>query len=63
MSKLFALGGQSIGASFLALVLQVNIQNWFPLGLTALEHQAKVGSTFVNQPQQSHNITAPHWIN
>ena len=32
MSQLFALGGQNIGAS--ASVLSVNIQGWFPLGLT-----------------------------
>ena len=32
MSQLFASGGQSIGAS--ASVLPVNIQDWFPLGLT-----------------------------
>ena len=32
MSWLFASGGQSIGAS--ASVLSVNIQGWFPLGLT-----------------------------
>ena len=31
MSQLFASGGQSIGAS--ALVLPMNIQGWFPLGL------------------------------
>ena len=34
MSWLFAWGGQSTGAS--ASVLQVNIQGWFPLGLTGL---------------------------
>ena len=34
MSQLFASGGQSIGAS--ALVLPMNIQGWFPLGLTGL---------------------------
>ena len=34
MSRLFASGGQSIGASALALVLLKNIQGWFPLGLT-----------------------------
>ena len=33
-SRIFALGGQSIGASASALVLPVNIQDWFPLGLT-----------------------------
>ena len=36
MSQLFASGGQSIGASASAPVLPVNIQGWFPLGLTAL---------------------------
>ena len=34
MSWLFASGGQSIGAS--SSVLPVNIQGWFPLGLTGL---------------------------
>ena len=34
MSQLFASGGQSIGAS--ASVLPMNIQGWFPLGLTGL---------------------------
>ena len=34
MSQLFASGGQSIGASPLASVLPMNIQDWFPLGLT-----------------------------
>ena len=34
MSRLFASGGQSIGAS--ASVLPMNIQGWFPLGLTGL---------------------------
>ena len=36
MSRLFASGGQSIGASASASVLSVNIQGWFPLGLTGL---------------------------
>ena len=31
---LFALDGQSIGASPSAIVLPMNIQDWFPLGLT-----------------------------
>ena len=31
---LFTSGGQSIGASASALILPVNIQGWFPLGLT-----------------------------
>ena len=36
VSQLFASGGQIIGASALASVLPVNIQGWFPLGLTGL---------------------------
>ena len=35
-SALRTSGGQSIGASALASVLQMNIQDWFPLGLTGL---------------------------
>ena len=34
MSRFFTSGGQSIGASALASVLPVNIQDWFPLGWT-----------------------------
>ena len=34
LSQLFASGGRGIGAS--ALVLPMNIQYWFPLGLTGL---------------------------
>ena len=36
MSGLFISGGQSIGASVLASVLPMNIQGWFPFGLTGL---------------------------
>ena len=36
MSWLFASSGQSIGASASASVLPMNIQGWFPLGLTGL---------------------------
>ena len=36
MSQLFASGGQSSGASAPASVLPINIQGWFPLGLTGL---------------------------
>ena len=36
MNWLFASGGQSIGASASASVLPMNIQGWFPLGLTGL---------------------------
>ena len=36
MSRLFTSGGQSIGASASVLVLPMNIQSWFSLGLTSL---------------------------
>ena len=36
MSQFFASGGQSIGAAASASVLPMNIQDWFPLGLTGL---------------------------
>ena len=36
MSQLFSSGGQSIGTSVSASVLPMNIQGWFPLGLTGL---------------------------
>ena len=36
MSQLFTSGGQSTGASASASVLPMNIQGWFPLGVTGL---------------------------
>ena len=36
ISQFFASGGQSIGFSASASVLPMNIQDWFPLGLTGL---------------------------
>ena len=36
VSQFFTSGGQSIGASDSAWILPVNIQGWFPLGLTDL---------------------------
>ena len=36
MSQLFTLGGQSIGPLASASILPINIQSWFPLGLTGL---------------------------
>ena len=41
VSWLFTSGGQSIGASAAASVLPMNIQCWFPLGLTGLILQSK----------------------
>ena len=36
MSQYFASGGQSIGVSASASVIPMNIEDWFPLGLTGL---------------------------
>ena len=36
VSLFFASGGQSIGASALALIFPMNFHGWFPLGLTGL---------------------------
>ena len=36
MSQFFTSGGQTIGVSASATVLPMNIQEWFPLGLTGL---------------------------
>ena len=36
MSQFFASGGRSVGASASTSVLPINIQDWFPLGLTGL---------------------------
>ena len=50
MSQLFVSGGQSIGVSASASVL-MNIQDWFPLGLTGLiSLQSKGLSKFYQFP-------------
>ena len=41
MSQFFTSGGQTIGVSALASVLPMNIQDWFPVGLTGLILQSK----------------------
>ena len=61
MSCLFASGGQSIGASASASaqVLSVNIQDWFPLGLTGLiSLQAKGLSVFSRTTVQKHQFSS-----
>ena len=47
MSQLSASDGQSIGVSALAIVLPVNIQNLFPLGLTGLISLVSKGLSYV----------------
>ena len=46
MSQFFASGGQSIGASASASVLPMNIQGWFPLGLTGFISLLELKETF-----------------
>ena len=61
VSQFFTSGGQSIGVSVSASVLPMNIQDWFPLGLTGLislqsEGLSKVfSSTTVQQYSVSYN--------
>ena len=43
MSQLFVSGGQSIRASTSASLLPMNIQGWFPLGLTGLTSLQSTG--------------------
>ena len=56
VSQLFTSGGQSVGASASASVLPMNIQDWFPLGLTGLiSFQSKALSrVFSNTTVQKH---------
>ena len=56
VSRLFASGGQSTGAS--ASVLPVNIQGWFPLGLTGwISLQSKgLSRVFSNTTVQKHQF-------
>ena len=56
--SIFASGDQNIGVSALALVLPVNIQEWFPLGLTALiSLQSKgLSRVFSNTTVQKHQF-------
>ena len=57
-SQLFASGGQSIRVSALASVLPMNIQDWFPLGLTIwLSLQSKgLSRVFSNTTVQKHQF-------
>ena len=41
MSRFIVSGGQSIGASALASVFLMNIQGWFPLGLTGFPYGSR----------------------
>ena len=57
MSQLFTAGSQSIGASALALVLPVNINGWFPLGLAGLIlHSKGLSRVFSSTTVWSHQF-------
>ena len=58
MSQFFTSGGQSIGVSASASVLPVNIQDWFPLGLTSwISLQSKgLSRIFSNTTVQKHQF-------
>ena len=58
MSQFFSSGGQSIGVSASASVLPMNIQDWFPLGLTGwISLQSKgLSRFFSNTTVQKHQF-------
>ena len=58
MSQFFPSGGQSIGVSASALVLSMNIQDWFPLGWTGLIFLQSEGLSrvFSNTTVQKHQF-------
>ena len=58
MSHFFASGGQSIGLSASASVLQMNIQDWFPLGWTGwiFLQSKRLSRVFSNTIAQKHQF-------
>ena len=58
ISRFFASGGQRIGATASVSVLPMNIQNWFPLGLTGLISVQSKGlpRVFSNTTVQKHQL-------
>ena len=58
MSQFFPSSGESIGASASAPVLPMNIQNWFPLGLTGVISVLSKGlsKVFSNTTVQNHQF-------
>ena len=69
MSQLFTSGGQSIRASASASVLLMNIQDWFPLGLTGLISLQSKGlsrvfsNTTVQNRHQFFSVQLSLWSN
>ena len=60
-SQFFTSGGQSMGASVSALVLPMNIQNWFLWGLTGLISLKSKGHSRVFQHCSSKASVLQHW--
>jgi len=67
VSWFFTSGGQSIGASASASVLPMNIQDWFPLGLTGLIslQSKRLSRVFSSSTIQKHQFfdAQPSWFN
>ena len=67
MSQLFASGGQSIETSASASVLTMNIQDWFPLGLTCLislqSRDSQESSPTPHQKHQFFDAQTSSWSN
>ena len=62
VSWLFTSGGQSIGVSAAASVFPMNIQGWFPLGLTSLIQQSKgLSRVFSSTTVQKHQFFGTQW--
>ena len=62
INQLFTSGGQSIGASASVSVPSMNIQEWFPLGLTGLTSLQSKGLSrvFSNTTVQKHQFFGAH---
>ena len=60
LSRLFTSSGQSIGASASTTVLPINIQGWFPVGLTGLIslQSKRLSRVFSNTTVQKHQFSA-----
>ena len=57
VSQFFSSAGQIIGVSALASVLPMNIQDWFPLGVTGWISQSKgISRVFSNTTVQKHQF-------
>jgi len=54
MNQFFTSGGQSSGVSASSSVLPVNIQDWFPLGLTGYTWNKKDTNQIIYKTEQTH---------